>query len=96
MRDALSGFSSRPKGEARFSLAFLFRSQKTIRGMKTRASNPPTIPPTIVPTSVCFEPADVCETCDAAGEAEAEVEAGVVKTRLGMEARSENEGVYVM
>ena len=64
--------------------------------MKTSASNPPTTPPTIAPTGVCFEPADVCETCDAVGEAEAEVEAGAVKTRLGMEARLENEGVYVM
>ena len=40
-----------------------------------------------------FEP----ETCDDVGEAdEAEVEAGGVKTRVGMEARLENEGVYVM
>jgi hypothetical protein len=65
-------------------LAFLLRSQKTIRGIKTSTSNPPTTPPTIAPTGVCFR------------EAEAEVEAGAVKTRLGMEARLENEGVYVM
>ena len=73
--------------------------------MKTSASNPPTTPPTIAPTGVCPEPADVCETCDAVGEAEAEVEraeaeveveTGAVKTRLGIEARLENEGVYVM
>jgi len=57
--------------------------------MKTSASNPPTTLPTIAPTVVC-------ETCDAVEEAEAEVEAGEVKTRLGMEARLENEGVYVM
>jgi hypothetical protein len=64
--------------------------------MKTSASNPPTTPPTIAPTGVCFtfEPAGVCETCDAVGEAEIEAEA--VKTRLGMEARLENEGVYVI
>jgi hypothetical protein len=92
-RDTPSGFPSvaRPKGI--FSLVFLLRSQKTIRGMKTNASNPPTTPPTIAPTGVFLE---LCETCDAVGEAEAEVEAGAVKTRLGMEARLENEGVYVM
>ena len=107
-RDTLSGLPSeaRPKGEGRFkfSSAFLLRSQKTIRGMKTSASNPspPTAPPTIVPTGVCLELADVCEasdavgeTCDAVVRAGAEVEAGGVKTRLGMEARLENEGVYV-
>ena len=72
-----------PRGEVRrFSLAFLLRSQKTIRVMKTRASKPPTTPPTIAPTGVCFEPV--------------EVEVGAVKKRLGMEARLENEGVYVM
>jgi len=66
--------------------------------MNTSASNPPTTLPTIAPTGLCFkfEPAVVCETCDAVGEAEAEVEAGAIKTRLGMEARLENEGVYVM
>ena len=51
--------------------------------MKTSASNPPTTPPTIGPTGVCPEP-------------EVEVEAGAVKSRLGIEARLENEGVYVM
>ena len=69
---------------ARFSLAFLLRNQKIIRGMTTSTSNPPITPPTIAPTGACFE------------LAEAEVEAGEVKTRLGMEARSENEGVYVI
>ena len=70
--------------------------------MKTSASNPPTTPPTIAPTGFWLEPADVCETSGSVGEtfdavgAEAEVEAGGVKTRLGMEARLENEGVYVM
>jgi len=49
--------------------------------MKMSASNPPTAPPTIAPTGVRFEP---------------EPEVGSVKTGLGMEARSENEGVYVM
>jgi len=52
--------------------------------MTTNASNPPTTPPTIAPTGVCFE------------LAEAEVDAGAVKTRLGMEARLGNDGVYVM
>ena len=89
-RDTLSGFPSeaRPKGEARFkfSLDFLLRSQKIKRGMKTSANNPPTTPPTIAPTRVCDDEAEV----------EPEVEAGGVKTRVGMEARLENEGVYVM
>ena len=80
MRDTLSGFPS--DFRFKFSLAFLLRSQKIIRGIKTSATNPPITPPTIAPTRVC--------------DAEAEVEAGGVKTRVGMEARLENEGVYVM
>jgi hypothetical protein len=81
MRDIPCGFD-RSKGEARFFLAFLLRSHNTRRGMKTSANNPTTAPPTIAPTGVDFTPADFW--------AEAEV------TRLGMEARLENEGVYIM
>jgi len=92
----LSGIPS-CDSEARFSLAILLRSQKMRRDMKTSASNPPTIPPTIAPTGVCFEAAEFWKTCDDIGEAdEAEVEAGGIKTRVGMEARLENEGVYVI
>ena len=58
--------------------------------MKTSASNPPIAPPTIAPTAMCFEPADLW------AEDPDEVNAGAVKTRLGIEARLENEGVYMM
>jgi len=79
----------RSKGATRFSLPFPLRSHKTRRGMKTSTSNPPTAPPTIAPTGM-FEPADLwTEDSD-------EVDAGAVKTRLGIEARLGNEGVYMM
>jgi hypothetical protein len=69
MRDVLSGFD-RSKGETRFFLAFLLRSHKTRRGMKTSANNPTTAPPTIALTGVGFKPVDFWT--------EAEVEAGAL------------------